>query len=260
MSSHFSLRWSYLVLVILAGSLSYFSFSHQDEWIGGLLSDTAAGIFGSLIIIFLIDKIIDGNNKKERLRMLRLVLSRLRRHIYLTTCLLSDMYIAASSDKPAILPSTFEDTFTENYFTEVTFLDYAKETETHIFVPVTRANPYGVRKLNWWELLNSTLSDTKKGIEKTIDMYAAYLTPELIEALEEIVSSRVMHNVSFWWRATRGRAPDDGYFRFANDLREFVSAMLKLLGLFNQYSSSPIEMKGYFEKRDHRWGNARRKV
>jgi hypothetical protein len=250
MNNDFSLKWSYVVLITLTVLLSALSFQYQDEWIGGFLSNTAAGIVGSLIIIFSVEKIIDGNSKKERLRILKLALERLRKPIYSTMSLLVDIYIAASRNKPAIVPSTFEDTFTENYFVEVSFLDYRKETNHGI--PVPRK----VKTLDWFSYLYNTLGLIQKTIEKTIDMYAVYLDSELVEALEKVVNSGIMGTISLAWTLEEGRAPP--WMDIDNDLREFVPVMLRLLELFNSYSSSPIEMeKGCFENSSLPWGSAR---
>ena len=77
-----SLRKSYLFLIILAFLLSGLSFLlsilNGMEWFSAFISNIATGIVASLIIIFLIDKIIEGNKEKERVEMVRVAVRRLR--------------------------------------------------------------------------------------------------------------------------------------------------------------------------------------
>ncbi|UCE44102.1 MAG: hypothetical protein JSV57_00995, partial [Candidatus Bathyarchaeota archaeon] len=143
------------------------------------MSNIAAGIVGSLIIIFFVDKIIDGNSKRERRRILQMVLERLRNPIRETMYLLCGMYKAASKDKPAPLPSTFEETFTDDYFIEVSFLDPRKEAPRAVIIPG------GVKSLDWFTYLYKTMNLIRKKIEKILDSYAFYIDDTLMQALEK---------------------------------------------------------------------------
>jgi len=80
MNGSFSLRKSYLFLIVLAGLFSTFSFLafYEGQWASGFLSDFAAGIFGSLIIIFFVDQIIERNRQRERVKVAKIALKRVR--------------------------------------------------------------------------------------------------------------------------------------------------------------------------------------
>ena len=253
MNGGLSLRNSYLLLIVLAIIFSGLSFVFRDEWFRAYFSNIAAGVVGSLFVIFFVDRIIERNREKERLRVVRVALQRLRFPILWHMTLLCNIYKAATKNKPTPLPTTFEDTFTDNYYKEISFLDFSKDAGVAV-------------KRDWFTHLDLETKFFKEKLEQVIDTYAVSLDVALIETLERIINS---HFVIFipQIRMTptverQHKFRRDYYAMFAGMeqiVKEHVSNMLELLEYFNAKSDSPIQLiQGWWgDRQAPTWGSAR---
>lgn len=256
MNENFSLRKSYLFLIVLAGLFSTFSFLafYEGQWISGYLSDVAAGIIGSLLIIFLIDRIIERNKKKEQLRILRIALRRLRIPILWHMTLLCQIYKAVTKNKPTPLPTSFEDTFCDNYYKEISFLDFTKDA------PV-------IPKRNWFTYLDEKTKFFKEKLEKVIDTYADSLDVELIDILEKIVNSHFfffipqVKNLPAIDRQLGVRRIYTAFSGMEDFVKEHVTHMLELIKYYNSYIDLPIKLRQDVWEDDvaPKWGDGRAK-
>ena len=250
-----SLKKSYLLLILFAvifSGLSWSAFTYQEEWFSAYLSNIASGIIGSMIIIFLVDLIIARNREKERLRVVKVALQRLRIPIIWHMRLLCNIYKAAAQKKPTPLPSTFEDTFRGDYYKEISFLDFTKDA------PV-------IRKRDWFSHLDLTTNLFKEKLEQVIDTYAASLDVRLIEILERIINShfvfaipqlRSLPSIDKQQGFKRRYTMFSGIERF---VAEHVTNMLELVEYFNSFSDSKIQL-GRDVWRDDvapKWGSSR---
>jgi hypothetical protein len=236
MRSYLDLRESYSILIILAVILSVLSlilFIYKVEWLSGYISNTATGIIASLIIIFFIDKIIDRNKEKERLRIVKIALPRLRFPIIWQMMLLCNIYKAAAQSKPSHLPTTFEETFTGDYYKEISFLDFSKEAPVAI-------------KMDWFNYLNSEIKLFKEKLEQVTDTYSGFLDASLIDLLEKIIGS---HFLLFLPHACMIPQVDRQYgvkriYTVLNGaekiVKEYVSLMLELIEYYNSNCETPI--------------------
>jgi len=257
MNGSFSLRKSYWFLIVLASLFTALSFltSYEEQWISGYLSDVAAGIIGSLFIIFLVDRIIERNKEKERLRILRIALKRLRIPISWHMTLLCQIYKAATENKPTPLPTSFEDTFSDNYYKEISFLDFTKDA------PV-------LPKRDWFTHLGIEIKFFREKLEKVIDIYADSLDVKLIDILEKMINShffffipplKKLPAVNRQFKIERIYTAFSGMEDF---VKEHVTNMLELIKYYNSYSDSPIKLKQDVWRDDvaPKWGSGRVKV
>jgi len=256
MCGSLSLRKSYLLLIlftIIFSGLSWFAFSYREEWFSAYLSNIASGIVGSMIIIFLVDLIIARNREKERLRVLKVALQRLRIPIIWQMRLLCNIYKAAAQNKPTPLPSTFEGTFTGDYIKEISFLDFTKDA------PV-------IPKRDWFTHLDLMTKTFKEKLEQVVGTYAASLDVRLIEILERIINS---HFVYFITQLKNLPSIDKqygfkrvGYTMFSGIeqfVKEHVSNMLELVEYFNSISDVKIQLHPDVWRDDvaPKWGSGR---
>lgn len=231
-----SLRTSYLLLVILVVFFSVLSFVYEGLWLGAYLSNIAAGLVGSLIMIFLVDKIIERNRKSERVRVVRIALKRLRIPLVRHMELLCSIYKASTQSKPASLPTTFDDFFNDNYYNEISLLDFSKEA------PV-------IPKRDWFTYLHNMMTSFKEKTEQIIDTYAVFLDVALLDMLERVANSSILSYIiqsrdipeidrKYKWERVytmfRGVEPL---------LREHISCMIELIEYFNSESDSPVQFK-----------------
>lgn len=226
---------SYLLLIVLTILFSALSFVFKDEWVGSYLSNIAAGILGSLLIIFLVDRIIERNRKKERFRVVGIALQRLSISIIRQMTLLCNIYKAATRNKPTRLPSTFEDAFNDNYYKEISYLDFTKDA------PV-------VPKRDWFTHLYLMTKSFREKIEQIIDTYGFYLDVSLIDLLERIVNSHFIHiipqlrNLPAVDRQLKFKRVYTMFSGIEDFVKEHVSLMEELVEYCNSYSDIPIRL------------------
>jgi len=241
-----------IVLIVLFTVLSLTYTAGFAEWLGAYLSNIAAGIIGSLIIILLVDRIIERNREKERLRVVNIALRRLRIPILWHMNLLCNIYKAATKNKPAPLPSTFEDTFTDHYYREISFLDFKKESPVAL-------------KTDWFNYLYLETKSFKEKLEQFIDTYASFLDVRLIDLLERIVNSHFLFlipqaksipNVDRQYGWKRVYTLLSGVEQL---VKEHVSLMLELVEYFNSISDLPILLNQEIWRDDvaPKWGSGR---
>lgn len=241
-----------MLLIVLTVILSALSFVYRDEWTGSYLSNIAAGVIGSLIIIFLVDKVIERNREKERTRLVRIALQRLRIPILWQMTLLCNIYKAAAQGKPTPLPFTFEDTFNDNYYKEISFLDFTKDA------PVTP-------KRDWFTHLYLMTKSFKEKTERVIDTYGFSLDVSLIDLLERILNSHFhfvipqMRNIPQVDRQHKFKRVYTMFSGIESLVKEYVSLMLELVGYFNSQSGMSIQLNQDVWRDDvaPKWGSAR---
>lgn len=229
------LRTSYLLLFVLAFLLSVLSFVYKNVWIGAYFSNVAAGLVGSLIIIFLVDKIIERNRKSERTKVVGIALKRLRIPLRRHMKLLCSIFKASTQSKPSSLPTAFHELFNDKYYEGIAFLDFSKESPE-------------VPKKDWFTYLYNQTKWFKERIEQIIDTYAVFLDVALLDTLEKVVDSNFLSYVN----QAKSVPEIDREFRLKRVytmfngveslVREHVSTMMELIGHFNSNSDSPIEL------------------
>jgi len=273
MNDHFDLRWSYVILTILAGTLAIFSahthFINGDDWSSAFMSNIAAGIVGSLIIIFLIDKIIDRNNRNERLRLSRIAFERLKNPLIWHLNLLCDMYRAVTKEKPEHIPSTFEEIFTDSFYEEVTFLDYRKAAPSdipwNVFLHIKSHHTldYETHKTGiiWFTYIFRSLEVFIERIDQIIDRYAIFLNVEVVETLENILHSDFIKFVYWHWHTHTGKyMGTPRWMDTKHTLKTHIPIIVNLIKLYNSHMSTPIEVafgiENFWAARIP-WGSAR---
>jgi hypothetical protein len=239
-------------LAAILSVLSFILFIYKVDWLSGYFSNTATGIIASLIIIFLVDKLIEKNKEKERLRIAKIALQKLRHPIIWQMQLLCNIYKAAAESKPSRLPATFEETFTEDYYKEISFLDFSKDAGMAI-------------RMNWFDYLSSQINLFKGKLEQVTDTYAAFLDASLIDLLEKIIGS---HFLSFIPQACMipqvhrqlGVKRIYTMLRGAErEVKEHVSLMLELIKYYNSNCETPILLSVaiWSDITEPKWGSSR---
>lgn len=228
-----SLGRAYLLLILFATILTGFCFIYKDEWVGAYLSNIAGGLFGSLLLIFLVDKIIERNRENERRQNVKIALGRLRFPIKDHMSLLCDIYKAATQSKPRSLPTTFEGTFTDDYYREISLLDFTKDAGWAL-------------KTDWFTRLDLETKILKDKLEQVIEAYAIFLDVALKNILERIINSsfvRFVPQIRMLLKIDRQHQFKRAYYTmFAgmeNDVKEHVSNMLELIKYFNAHADPP---------------------
>jgi hypothetical protein len=252
---NFSLKTSYVVLILLTVILSVFSaylfFSFGELWLSGYLTNLSAGLVGSLIVILLIDRIIERNKEKERAQMQRIAFQRLRGPIQRHMIMFVDIFKAASQNKPQQIPASYEETFIDPYFQEVTFLDFSKDS--------------GVAPAkSWFKRMDFEMVFLKRKIEQSIDTYAAFLDISDVETLEKILDSpfmRSMLNIKAIKKHDRDRGMTRAYNILKGKekfLKEYTRLLLELIKCTNSFVDKPIVLvAGTWDNFTPTWGSGR---
>lgn len=256
MFGRLTIKKSYVILGIIVILLSGFSFLcgtiDEAEWVSSYLSNIATGVLGSLIIVFFLDKIVEREREKQRHRIVRMALKRLKGPIYWYMELLCHLFKAAAQNKPSFLPSTFEEVFTDSYYREISFLDFSKNAPTE-------------PKIDWFNHVHLEATSFRRRLEQVEDMYSGSLEVDLFEILEKVVNSGFLKLL-----ITVREAPviaakykkkiDPKVLSGAEHImREHVTLMLKLVKYYNSKADSPIRLNRNIWNDDvaPQWGSGR---
>jgi hypothetical protein len=254
----FNLKTSYVVLILLTLILSAFSaylfFTLGELWLSGYLTNLGAGIIGSLIVIFLIDRIIEQNKEKERAKMQKIAFQRLRGPILQHVIMFVDIFKASSQNKPQQNPANYEDVFKDYYFQEMVFLDFSKDSG---IAPAR----------NWFKRIDSEMIFFRRKVEQTIDTYGAFLDVSTIETLEKMINSpfmRTMLNIKAIQRHDKDRGIIRVYTLLKGKekfLREYTQLLLELINRTNSFVDRPIVLvASIWEDITPTWGSGRIEV
>lgn len=253
---HRSLSWSYLFLISLSLFLTalslLFAIVYRIEWLDAYVADIATGIIGSLIIIFFVDKIIQRNRDRERLQIVKTAFQRLRIPLMWQMMLLTNIFKASAQSKPSPLPTTYNAVFSDDYYTEIGYLDFSKEA------PVAT-------KVDWFSYMDSQTGHFKQKLEQIMDTYAIFLDAELIDILQRITETNFLYFLP-QARMIPQIDKQQSFKRYYNVLagvkeivKEYVSLMLQLLEYYNAKSDLPITLNPDAWRDDvaPRWGSSR---
>lgn len=206
-------------------------------WLDQYFSDISAGLVGSLIVIFSIDRIIRRNKEEERSRREKIALRRLRTHVLWHVVDLLNMYKAVIKDKPLTLPSTLEDVFNEDFYKEIGMLDLMKEA------PV-------IPRTIWLSYLGSQIELARRNLKEVIDSYSVYLEIELVELVERCSNSHFsqlmiqLEDIPLIDKEHHFKRQHYNLFLGVEKLvREHITMVLSLVEYMNKRIDSPIELK-----------------
>jgi hypothetical protein len=229
-----------------------FAIVYRIEWLDAYVADIATGIIGSLIIIFFVDKIIQRNRDRERLQIVKTAFQRLRIPLMWQMMLLTNIFKASAQSKPSPLPTTYNAVFSDDYYTEIGYLDFSKEA------PVAT-------KVDWFSYMDSQTGHFKQKLEQIMDTYAIFLDAELIDILQRITETNFLYFLP-QARMIPQIDKQQSFKRYYNVLagvkeivKEYVSLMLQLLEYYNAKSDLPITLNPDAWRDDvaPRWGSSR---
>ena len=153
---------SYAVLIMLIGA-SAASYGLFDEgWIRDWSSNIGAGLVGSLVIIFTLDRAAENRRRREQQRVRTVALSQLRPPLMRHLILLANWYKAAIPSSPDEPPSDFSQLLGDDFLTQLGQLDFSKEGPT--FPP-----------MSWFRYTRQELDDFRSHLERIVDKYAVFL-------------------------------------------------------------------------------------
>jgi len=145
-------------------------------WWSQFFLNLSAGIFGSLLVILLVDRALE--KERERDKREKFALNRLRPLIYRHLQTLCSIFKAVTSKKPDLFPASIGDIFAENFPKLMLSLDLTKkETPT---------------SQDWFIYLSSETKDLTRNLEKIIEAYQDSLNIELLGILESFSNSPLL--------------------------------------------------------------------
>lgn len=124
-----NLIFSYFILFLFGSLCVIFSYSLPTNlsWFSDVFSNIGTGIFGSLIVIFLVDKIIEDKNEEDRKRRLTIALHRIRYNLQNHIELLCSLYKSSVKNKIDLVPTSFDTFFNDDFYNAVSYLDFSKK-------------------------------------------------------------------------------------------------------------------------------------
>ena len=169
----------YLWLLTLAALFSVGSYFVRG-WLGGFLSNLGAGFVGSLLTVMLIDRTIEKARMREKIRIRRVAFDRLRSLLFNHILFLFSLHKASVAVKPASVATTIEGLFNEAYYESLPMMDFGKPAPV---LPTTK----------WVYYASGQAEVFRTGLERTADLYMAFLDTATIELIEKLVGSNFLH-------------------------------------------------------------------
>lgn len=181
---HKLLRTSYVVLAaVLVVCVGGFVWGQifDVEWMAGISLNLGTEVFGILLTVLLIEAVIRKHDGLERMRIRKVAFQQLRGPLQQQLTVLQVMYKAAVSHPPEKLPTTMSELFTDDYFVQLTFLDFS--------MPAPLAS---VAPLQWFDYLHMEADKFRGALSRTIEKYATFLDATAVQLMEELINSNFL--------------------------------------------------------------------
>jgi len=222
--------------------------SKNWQWAGDALSNLATGFYGSIVVYYLVERSLEKSNERENIRRRKIAFNRIRRPLQDLLRFLWQLY-KASRLKPDILPSNYEELFSDDYFDSIRYLDFKQNA------PVTP-------RRSWMQYTPQVTNRIQSQFETIIDTYGSFLDTETLEKLEQVYNCHLFP----YFRGFPAIIQVDIQERFQRHylmlngthemLREDIKNILQLLELTNSLLDAPISLSQDFSRDDvsPRWG------
>lgn len=148
------------------------------EWLKDVSLNVGTAVLGILLTVLLIDEVIRRRDQAERNRVVKVAFAQLRTGLQNHIGVLQSMYKASTFGAPDGNPKTLDELFGPNYVAQLAFLDLSK--------PAPLAS---VNFLQWFDYLHMEMEQFKATLTRTLEKYAAFLDPTVVELLEEVLAS-----------------------------------------------------------------------
>jgi len=181
MKNFLRVSYSLLFLFLVICLVIYFTNPFGTQWSKDFTLNLTAEIIGILLVVFLIDRVININQERERKRRQAIAFQQLRIPLLHHFHLLFHIFKSSTETRPDKDYKDVVGLFDDRYFIEIAFFDFSKEAPV---VPPT----------DWFNRLSRECQRFKEALNNTMEKYSLYLESDTIDLMEEIINS---HFISF---------------------------------------------------------------
>lgn len=231
----FNLKYSYALLILFGIILLivWRIYVNTNTWIENFSLNLFTEIVGILLVVFLIDRIINRNRNKEKERYENIAIKQFRIPLIHQILFLLKLYKASTLTKPEKITDQIDNLFPEDFFKQIVYLDFSKDAPQ---LPAVQYLDYCVQEIKRF----------KESISRTLEKYSIYLSPDIIELIENILNS---HFIFFMMQLTRIREIDKSEgikrqynffmgYRMDTIIREYIDLMKSFITKVNSHLSS----------------------
>lgn len=191
------------------------------------LSRLTVTIFGSYLVVILVDASFRQREREEKDRVRYLFLEQLRKNVNFHTHFLISLYVASLPARPDEVPDSHEELLTEGYI----------ETIQHLDLSETRGKRESGDR--WYDYLGESASIFQDDVNEVLGRYAPFLDSETLTTFQELSNSEFLYTLSVYQErdillndSQRGVTRD--YNLFAGDgferiISEHLQTMLKVV-------------------------------
>jgi len=202
-------------------------FIEAKFWLN-FLSDISLAIIASFIFYIFIEYI---PSKRKEEKFTRIVMNQLKHPITQQVRLLIYIYKASISEKPSVLPTSFEELFDKDYFLIVQDLDFNSQA------PV-------IMEQTWSQYIHQECMLFSRRLEAILIKYSSYLNYDLIKLIEDCSKTLFMRLVL---DKGMSRRKDNNVWRHENN----IFSHNKLLDGQNLFFRSKLEVENQHILDDH---------
>jgi hypothetical protein len=233
---------SSLILTLTSFLLLFISHGLPESlvWWQNMLLNLGTGILGSLIIIYLYNRVLDKiqeNEKKQResIAMIQLTVP-LKQHFRF----LFDMYRCSLKEKPETKFITVEDILEENFYESIKCLDLNKPSPAS-----------SIGNIKWYEYIESSCKLFNNVLQEIMNKYAQNLCPQVVKIIEDIRNSAFMITgqnlctiMNFNPFKNQGvRFPGNFYINSQEMVNEYINLFKALVVYYDQNVSKDKKLK-----------------
>ncbi|MFW6359311.1 MAG: hypothetical protein ACOC0N_08900 [Chroococcales cyanobacterium] len=236
--------YSLLLLLLTSCFLVHFAISDFGLfpnliWLKSFSLDMASEIIGILLVVFSIDRVIALEQEKERQKLEQVAVIQLRRPLLSHFYLFFNMFKASVLTKPETNYENVSDLFDGVFFSQIAYLDFSSSA------PV-----FATLEASWSDYLSRECMQFKDSLNRTMEKYALFLPPEVLDLMEEIINSPFMWLVlqaPIIRKMGRKKGKENSHYQLLarQEIRELLKDYTDLISqLFEYYNSHvPAEKK-----------------
>lgn len=172
-----------LAICFVISLYTFFTSTPQEVWLSNLSGNLVAEIFGILLTVVIVDRIIEAKQEKERQKFKQVAFQQLRIPLVNHFQMLFNIYKASVTSKPSNNYENLRDFFNDDYFNEIAFYDFTKPNSTST-------------GFSGFDYLPREFKEFKQTLNKTIDKYGFYLNSDTVDTIEQLINSSLTSFIS----------------------------------------------------------------
>ncbi len=200
--------------------------SKPDDFLRDASLNLGAGIVGSALVIFFIDRVIEEREAQERDRKTSIVLRELSKPLCIHVALLQRMYKVSVPPAFKNFPQSVSSLFADDFYKNISHLDFSKKTT--MFQPAAD-------KI-WLFYFEECAEKFRLELHSVLEKYAVFMNSDTLELIENIRNHLFIRGFQEFYKPNLSLTLLCGEDMLSS-LRLYLNNIEKLINTVNQIAS-----------------------